>query len=945
MCDEQLGLRVAPVGHPPTMPTEIADSDGESELDSPAQPKQLLPKHPLRNRQTVATNNISEVAFSDFPSREQESHKTQHLQLAKVQQEPISGGTEHEGVVSHVVDDPARDERLSEPIVAALQYRAFQPEPAAMKLTPTSGKKRRHTMQGDGEEVSGSDQMSQKRQRKSRVKTYENNSGRMQSSHTQASSDALEDLLQTGQRDSGSRDNGGLSSSVPATADSSIVLNPAISMEPPLTASSHDIEEEVESARQRSSCRRVCSLIEESISDTSREISTSRSSMGNYESINIDFRGHASGLEVGANPFGSLSQTSIEDEVNDSDQEKAASKPSSNRVKTSALLDTSAYVPRGANHDLVSWIGHQAADNHEPCQTQGRSRSIDPVHSYNNPSSDVQLLSILNSSSRKSGKSKTRHSMSPAMHNEVASMNRSISDSGGVSAQASMKKRGRKPIGQHLLSQAPGPAPEEEPALNSEAAIVLPKEQYKPSPSQLRRVTSETHATPASPEPAPREETRNTDEQSSPVKQPTSELNLSDEAFVGLPKENYRPRPSRSRSKRVIVEDDDAERPESLPIADQAPTPSAVLFAEADSVSAKKSKKPKKAPKKTKVKRAKTSAGALLKKSEPMLSEGEEDVLWLETKPSLVKLDPPPEVKRETAARGEDPELASVNSSIVKAAGENENTELKNQEEERCEPQTGAANTPSTSVGTRYSYGIETDNSHILVDIPPLSMSHTQVEPKKRGRKKKLPEAPAFESVDLEEPSHGSETSDVDANGFPEDGDVNTPPAKPEPKRRGRKKKVADVPAELEKFNENAERIPCASSSGGNVNGSSRPALVDRDLNRTVSTANLKTPIHTSSDLASETPSYEKENRLDPASSHLETPHKQVSVDLDSVKGPTKHSPINPAGGRASYRVGLSKRAAIPPLLSIVRKDIDRSKEKDRPKKKPTNLVPVEDEE
>ena len=907
------------------MPAEIADSDGESELNS---------------------NDIGVVHFSDFPSQEQEPHEIWHLQLAKVQQTPVPRGIEHGGVASHVVDDPLRDERLSEHTVTTSQNGAFQPEPAAMKLTPTSGKKRRHTMQGDGEEAGGSDQMSQKRQRKSRAKTYGNNRGCVRSIHTQASSDAFEDLLQTGQRESDSRDDGGHSSSVPATTDGSIVLNPAISMQPPPTASSHGIEEEVESPLQRSSCRRVYHLIEESISDTSREISTSRSSMGNHESINIDFRGSASGLKVGANPFGSPSQTSIEDEVNDSDREKEATKPSSNRVNTSALLHTSAFVRCEMSHDMGSWIGYQAANGHEPRQTPGRSRSIDPIDLCNDPSSDVQLLSTLNSSNRKSGKSTTRRSMSPAMRNEVTTMNRSISDSGSVHAQASIKKGGRKRKGQRLLSQSPGPAPEEEPDLNSdELAVGLPKEQHKPRPGRSHGATSEIHATPPSVEPALREETRNMDEQSSPVKQPTSELNLSDEAFVGLPKENYKPRPSRSRSKRLVVENDNPELPESLPLADQPPAHAAVAFVEAESVSANKSKKPKRAPKKTKIKRAKTSAGALVKKSEPMLSEGEEDVLWLETKPSQVKLDPPLETKRETAARGEDPELALVDSSIIKAAGENLNTELKNQEEERCEPQTGVANTASTNVDTRYGYGIETDTSHILVDIPPLPMSHTQIEPKKRGRKKKLPEAPAVGSADLEEPSHGSETSDVDANGLPEDGEVYTPPAKPEPKKRGRKKKVADVPGELAKVNENAGRISGASSSGENINRSNRPALVEGDLNRTVPTAHLKTPIHTSPDLANETPSHEKENRLDPAASHVETPHKQGSVDLDSVKGPTKHSPINPSGGKASYRVGLSKRAAIPPLLKIVRKDIDRPTEKDTAKRKPTNLVAVVDEE
>lgn len=45
------------------------------------------------------------------------------------------------------------------------------------------------------------------------------------------------------------------------------------------------------------------------------------------------------------------------------------------------------------------------------------------------------------------------------------------------------------------------------------------------------------------------------------------------------------------------------------------------------------------------------------------------------------------------------------------------------------------------------------------------------------------------------------------------------------------------------------------------------------------------------------------------------TPSKATTA---SPKGPTKHSPIN--SGKVSYRVGLSKRARIEPLLRIVRK-------------------------
>lgn len=61
--------------------------------------------------------------------------------------------------------------------------------------------------------------------------------------------------------------------------------------------------------------------------------------------------------------------------------------------------------------------------------------------------------------------------------------------------------------------------------------------------------------------------------------------------------------------------------------------------------------------KKNKMKRAKTSAAALRKKSDKMLSDGEEDVIWVESKPTTVKmkLPDPLEVKHEEFAKGEQP--------------------------------------------------------------------------------------------------------------------------------------------------------------------------------------------------------------------------------------------------------------------------------------------------
>jgi hypothetical protein len=252
-----------------------------------------------------------------------------------------------------------------------------------------------------------------------------------------------------------------------------------------------------------------------------------------------------------------------------------------------------------------------------------------------------------------------------------------------------------------------------------------------------------------------------------------------------------------------------------------------------------------------------------------------------------------------------------------------------------------AASASSTS-DSRYGSITRTDTRHILVHIPPLPTSHTQIQPKKRGRKKNSFEAPADQVIDIEERRHGLESSDAVANEVPED--VNTP-AKPETKKGGRKKKVADNPGEAEHVNQNTESESDVSLSEENQHGNSRPALAAKDLNRTVPLANVKGVKHNTSDLADEIGSPGKENRLESAASSLETPHKQGSKDTDSQKGPTKHSPINPSGGKAVYRVGLSKRAVIPPLLKIVRKDIDKRKEVEKAKRKPETETTAANEE
>jgi hypothetical protein len=926
------------------MVTEIADSDGESELGSPARAQQFSPKHLPETQEGAASTDLG-VRFSDFLSQEQQLREELCLRSSNSQRaENHSQLGLGEAVTGNDDDDdgPAQKNHLLEDALTAVHVEIVRPEPATTKTTPTS-RKRRHTTRDDG--ATGLSQTSQKRQRKSRAQTYGGKSDGTRSGQTQIPNDQEDPAwrvdhgpTKTGCHVSPSNDPNG-------TADTSYL---SISMQPPTTSNSRALEEEDESARLRYRSRRGLGLIEESMPGASREISTSRSSIGNYESINIDFRGSATGLDVDANPFGSITQTSADDGVDDADREEIASESGLDGVNTGALWVADNLGPSRISEDLRGWKEADEINGGGLLQMPESSRSIDPMLLYNDLPPDTQLLSSPKSSPRKSPKIVPRTSMSPAVKEDGLSINRSASDNALVNGNSTTKKGDRKLKSQQFVSRSPGPLQEEHSLNSDEPTVELPQDQYAPSPSRSQGITNEMLADPASADAMSEAQETNESEQGLPVKQLTSELNLSDEAFVGLPKENYKPRPSRSRSKKTMVDNGDTVHSDVFPAVEEPPMRSAAIIVEAEEATTKKLKKLKKPLKKTKVKRAKTSASALIKKSEPMLSEGEDDVLWLETKPNQVKLDVPRSIKPETAVGGEELGPVSAGSTTIEAAVETGVAELENPVEEWHNPVAGgvlhmvdAAGVSSTS-DSRYESVTRTDTSHILVDIPPLSTGHIQHQPKKRGRKKNSSEVPIDQVIYIGEHGHGPESSRAAANGALDEVSVL---ARPETKKGGRKEEAADMAAEAEHVNQNAESESDASFSEENQHGHSRPVLAAKHPNCTVPLANFKSVKHNPSDSANGVQSPGKENRLESAASPLETPHKQGSKDTDSQKGPTKHSPINPSGGKAVYRVGLSKRAVIPPLLKIVRKDIDNRKEVEKAKRKPQTETTAANEE
>lgn len=930
------------------MSAEIADSDAESDLNSPAK-GELLPKHPPETQQSAASNELG-VHFSDFLSQEQQLHAELHVRSPILQQTTNHVGVNPQESSPAIGHEQARTEHLAHHALTDVHPVAVQAELVAFDTTPTTSRKRRHTTRDDWEDAGVSDQVCQKRHRQNKTKTYGKSNSCQKSSQAQASDNAFRNSIHVWQVEGDPGDTAEKLPSVSAPADNQGISAIDMSIHKPPSPSTRAIEEG-EHQRKRNRPRRVLSLLEESISDAPREISTSRSSMGDYESINIDFRSNAGGRDVCANPFGSLSQTSIEDEVHDTEREKMAVQFSLEGPNTNAPLHANILQPPEIRSSSGRLNGYNRPDGEEQLRTPERSKSIDPMLLHHDLPNYTQPLSSSRASSRKSEKPASRTSMSPNLVIDGASIHRSFSDNGFISEKSIAKKRGRKPKSQRFVSECAGQPQEEEeeePELNDDLAICLPKDRYKPRASPSRAVSTMVPAkNTLCPPVTEMHETKN-HEQSSPVKQPTSELNLSDEVFIGLPKENYNPRPSRSRSKRSLLGEEEIPQLETSATVADVPISSAATPDVADVTTARKTKKP---AKKTKVKRAKTSAAALLKKSQAMLSDGEDDVLWLETKPSKVKLDLPADIKREVNVEGKEISAANSGNLWVEAATEPEATNAQllcaHQQNADKMPVSRGVDAASASPAvddTNHDATKRADTAHIVIDIPTPPASLTQIEPKKRGRKKKSAEALPNHKADLEDPSHNFESDAVASVDELPEKTVTAPPPPPPVEKRGRKRKGAEVLAEKEDVNEITRHESDPSLPDDELRHGTRSALAEKDVNCPVPHPNVKSTEYTASALAHDTISAGKDNGDDSAVP-LETPRKQASNEEDCAKGPAKHSPINPSGGKALYRVGLSKRAAIPPLLKIVRKDITKPKQQEKPKKRPESHVSVEEDE
>ena len=388
--------------------------------------------------------------------------------------------------------------------------------------------------------------------------------------------------------------------------------------------------------RERDRPRRVISLLHQSTTDPVHNFSTSTSSMGGYQSINLDYRGSGQGLDINANPFGSLSQISVDGEMAHADLTQA--------------------------QDLYGNV--EQADTINPSALQNQNIETEMMTSPERPTNSTILLSdpteevahdLAQATDRPNkrrktdlGGSRSAASPAPASTRRAASVS---AESVSNASNASSKKRGRisKPSKPPPSSPAPEIEAQDLPEANEDHHAM------EPPPSRSKRSrrntldTSSQNSEPVSNTKRKRKNTKTGQAPGSPIKNTSGELNLSDELAVGLPKEQYKPRPSRSRSKRS-VDDEDVVDPTQV---DKQADASAEVHV---GVEIPKPAKGKAKGKKSKVKRAKTS-GVALKKSESMLSEGEDDVLFMDEKPATVKLDLPADLgilKKEEDANDND---------------------------------------------------------------------------------------------------------------------------------------------------------------------------------------------------------------------------------------------------------------------------------------------------
>ncbi|KAH0834519.1 hypothetical protein FOPE_03567 [Fonsecaea pedrosoi] len=635
-------------------------------------------------------------------------------------------------------------------------------------------------------------------------------------------------------------------------------------------------------------------LLERPLADPSHCMTTSMASMGQYQSINLDFRGAGQGLDVHTNPFGSLSQISFLEEPNQAGQENLVNlvevvEARQTHIDESRdihepwqdeslqiLSELSPTRPLGIDRARTTQTDGTASANGDGLfqVTEITNDMPAPASTRDMPTMSMEKDSVARKRGRKAKNSRLSKSPGLDVNDDPDDMGftilanatrsrrgtmESLSQASQISATNASRKRKRRKSN-HMGEEAatgdgessPWKQPTSDMILSDEAAIGLPKEAYKPRPSRSRsKIVVE-------------DETEQQTTESLLINQTTSDLNLSDEIMIGLPKEAYKPRPSRARSKKFVDADETVLPP--LAVEDDHHTPAKSnnsVEQETPTVSAAKPSTKK--GRKSKVKRAKTSAAALLKKTDPMLSDGEEDVVWMDTKPAPVKLDLPPDLK-----------ALKKESDIPKSEQEH-------------------------GLGQDGEEAEDAKSNNITIEIPnPPEVKDPVVEPKKRGRR---------------------------------------------PKNLGdqQQEQTTTEGKEEERESHSSGRSPLVEKSRNMRTGVSND-LVEKDLRKAPTVSPITSPEPEAEPEAGKGAVLEEDDteaNTGRGKKAISTPAKPkpASSASSAEKGPTKHSPINPpsfsgSGKKTIYRVGLSRRQNIPSLLRKV----------DRDKPPPKNVVRKEKE-
>ncbi|KAJ9602656.1 hypothetical protein H2200_012849 [Cladophialophora chaetospira] len=802
------------------MPTEIADSDAESDLGSP--PKQAY-RITQVDEETKPHASPSVIDFDQFLDQTQRlsSSATNHL----------SGISQLDGAGDNS-NHPESNATIARTNLTSL----------TLDMSPAvKSKKRAHSvLQGGSKDLSHEPD---KKSKSKRSKTY----GAISKSRSSIGDDLFAPSLPQ-----------------PTENESSLSIDAGTTGIAQEISDSHRAHAtpDLSAATTFSGQNGETSFLGRAAPDATSLMTTSLASMGQYHSINLDFRG---GLDVNANPFGPPTQMSLVGDPDPAGMDHLANAYEGPEESLYTHTDASNFDPiadqplpavsqsspnRPLAVDPADLIRSDATSD-----VPGHAHELDNIAEINEDAADVALPSTERPAPKKRGRkaknstlaSKSRAdqdgdnvedstltSMPPPGRSRLGTVD-SVSQASEASGPISSTRKRKRGKSKQIAEEPPANAAESSPVkqsngelgLSDESIIGLPKEAYKPRPSRSRsKVVAEEEEDMAPPRA----------DDSSPVKPPSSGPNLSDEAAIGVPKDNYKPRPSRSRSKKV-VEEEVPDIPVPEPELDHhTPAKSITVNVPEETPTLPSTKSSTKKGRKAKVKRAKTSAAALLKKTDPMLSDGEEDVMWMETKPAPVKLDLPPALK------------------TVK-----KEVDLPDEEDEDV-------------VSHKRTKG-KANNITIEIPLNPETNNHA-AEPKKRGRKpKKTAQKSAEKIVDEEDEAQPHED--------------NTAPRPP----------LAEKPSNISPPNESEK----------GKNSKKTPTI---------------SPFTSPEPEVRAQPKLSKSPAKSNANQPVTTPAKPKATSAE--KGLTKHSPIahlTTSTKKAIYRVGLSRRQNIPSLLRKVDRD------------------------